>query len=198
VAVLKDPSPEIREAAARALGWPGNDEAVPALRERVEAPGEAAAVKAAAVTSFGRIGDRSVRALVITATADPEASIREAALSSLALGALVDPADRTVYLIRLAEDRAVDAQSRADAVQALAKVKDERVVEALVRILESEPRSRRGMSRDGPPARSGRSRRGPRPRSSSRPRRIRTITSCGSCRSGPCSSGTCLKPIRCS
>jgi HEAT repeat protein len=142
VAVLKDPSPEIRAAAARALGWPGNDEAVPALRERVEARGETAAVKAAAVASLGRIGDRSVRDLVITATADPEASIREAALSSLALGALVDPADRTVYLIRLAEDRAVDAQSRADAVQALAKVKEERVVEALVRILESEPRSR--------------------------------------------------------
>src|SRR5215468_3178492 len=32
LAVLKDPKPEIREAAARGLGWHGDDEAVPALK----------------------------------------------------------------------------------------------------------------------------------------------------------------------
>jgi HEAT repeat protein len=140
VAVLKDPSPAIRAAAAQALGWPGNDEAVPALRERVETPGEVAAVKAAAVRSLGRIGDRSVRALVITATGEPDASVRGAALWSVALGSLVDPADRTVYLMRLAEDRAAEAQWRAEAIRALARVKEEGVVDGLVRILESEPR----------------------------------------------------------
>ncbi len=140
VAVLKDPLPEIRAAAARALGWPGNDEAVPALRERVETPGEATAVKAAAVRSLGRIGDRSVRALVITTTRDPDASVREAALWSVALGSLVDPADRTFYLMRLAEDRAVEAQLRADAIRALASVKEAGVADGLARILESEPR----------------------------------------------------------
>ena len=141
VAVLKDPLPEIRAAAAQALGWPGNDEAVPALRELVETPGEAAAVKAAAVRSLGRIGDRSVRALVITATGEPDASVREAALSSVALGPLVDPADRTFYLMRLAEDRAADAQLRSEAIKALARLKEEGVVDSLVRILESEPRA---------------------------------------------------------
>ena len=140
VAVLKDPLPAIRAAAARALGWPGNDEAVPALRERVETPGEDAAVRAAAVHSLGRIGDRSVRALVIVATGAPDVSVREAALWSVALGSLVDPADRTLYLMRLAQDRAAEAQWRADAIRALASVKEEGVVDGLVRILESEPR----------------------------------------------------------
>ena len=140
VAVLKDPLPEIRAAAARALGWPGNHEAVPALRERVETPGEAAVVKTAAVRSLGRIGDRSVRALVITTTSDPDSSVREAALWSVTLGSLADPADRTSYLMRLAEDRALEAQLRAEAVRALASVKEEPVVEGLTRILEHEPR----------------------------------------------------------
>ncbi|HEV2055369.1 MAG TPA: HEAT repeat domain-containing protein [Methylomirabilota bacterium] len=140
VAVLKDPSPAIRAAAARALGWPGNNEAVPALRERVETPGEAAGVRAAAVRSLGRIGDRSVRALVITATGAPDASVREAALWSVALGSLVDPADRTLYLMRLAEDRAAEAQLRTEAIRALASVKEEGVVDGLARILEGEPR----------------------------------------------------------
>ncbi len=140
VAVLKDPQPEIRAAAARALGWPGNDEAVPALRERIEAADETAAVKAAATRSLGRIGDRSVRTLVIAMTRDPNASIREAAVWSVALGSLADPADRTSYLIQLAEDRAFDAQLRTEAIQNLAKEKEERVVGSLSRMLEHEPR----------------------------------------------------------
>src|ERR1700675_4901110 len=47
VAVLKDPLPAIRAAAAQALGWRGNNEAVPPLRERVETPGEGAVGRAA-------------------------------------------------------------------------------------------------------------------------------------------------------
>jgi HEAT repeat protein len=150
VAVLKDQQPEIRAAAARALGWPGNDEAVPALRERVETPGETVAVKAAAVLSLGRIGDRSARALMVSFTRDPDASIREAALWSVALGPLVDPADRTFYLMALAEDRVVEAQWRAEAIRTLARVKDEGVVDRLVRILESEPRLTIALPPGGP------------------------------------------------
>jgi HEAT repeat protein len=145
LAVLKDPHAEIRAAAARALGWPGNREAVAALRERVETPGEVILVKAAAVHSLGRIGDLSVRALVVTATRDPDASMRQAALWSVALGGLVDPADRTPYLIQLAGDRALEAQLRAEAVRNLDSVKEERVTTALLRILESEPRLTIGL-----------------------------------------------------
>ena len=140
VTALKDPSPTIREAAARALGWLGNGEAVPALRERVETPDEVVPVRAAAVRSLGRIGDRSVRALVVTATGSPDAPVREAALWSVALDSLVDPADRTLYLMRLAEDRAADTLPRVHAIRALASVKEVRVADGLVRILESEPR----------------------------------------------------------
>ena len=140
LAVLKDPSPAIRAAAAQALGWLGNNEAVPALRERVETPGETTAVRAAALRSLGRIGDRSVRALVIAATAEPDAPVREAALWSVALGALTDPSDRTTYLMRLAEDRTVALLFRADAVRLLGISKDESVVGGLARILENEPR----------------------------------------------------------
>ena len=152
VGALKDPLPELRAAAARALGWPGNHEAVPVLRERAETPGEAAVVKAAAVRSLGRIGDRSVRALVVTTTQDPDASVREAALWSVTLGSLVDPADRTSYLLRLAEDRALEAQLRSDAVRALASTREASVVEGLTRILEHEPRLTIGLP-SGPPTR---------------------------------------------
>jgi HEAT repeat protein len=139
VAVLKDPLAEIRAAAARALGWPANSEAVPALRELVETPGEVVAVKAAAVRSLGQIGDGSVRAVVITATRAPDAPVREAALWSVTFGSLVDPADRAAFLMQLAEDRTAEVQLRVDAVNALAGVKEAGVVDVLARILETEP-----------------------------------------------------------
>jgi HEAT repeat protein len=141
LAALKDPAPELRAAAARALGWPGNREAVAALRERVDMPGETLAVRAAAVHSLGSIGDPSVRDVLVAATRDPEPRVRAAALSSLTLGSLADPTDRTSYLIRLAEDRVLDGQLRCDAIRALAGVKEDGVVDALIRILEHEPRT---------------------------------------------------------
>jgi len=147
--VLKDPDPQIRAAAAKALGWPGDDEAVAPLKERAGAPGEVASVRAAAIRSLGQIGDRSVRPLVVAAIADPNASVREAALWGVALGSLVDPADRTSYLIQFAGSRGFDAQARADAIRALATVNEERVVESLSRILETEPRVRMVMPPGG-------------------------------------------------
>ena len=140
LATLKDPSPALRAAAARALGWSGNREAIPALRERVEAPDEAAAVKAGAVEALGIIGDRSVRPLLVAATQHPDAGVRQAGLLGVALGPLTDPADHTQYLIQFAEDRALHGLFRCDAVRALFKVNEDRVVEAFIRILETEPR----------------------------------------------------------
>jgi HEAT repeat protein len=138
--VLKDPAPELRAAAAQALGWPGNREAVAGLRDRIEAADEVQAVKAEAIRSLGRIGDPSVRPLVVTATQSPDNGVREAALWSVALGSLVDPADRTTYLLRLAADGALEGQVRCDAIRALSDVKEDRVVDALIQILEREPR----------------------------------------------------------
>jgi HEAT repeat protein len=139
--VLKDPAPELRAAAAQALGWPDNREAVAALRERIEAAGEVQAVKAEAIRSLGRIGDPSVRPLVVAATQSQDNGVREAALWSVALGALVDPADRTTYLLQLAADTAFGGQLRCDAIRVLADVKEDRVADVLIQILEREPRS---------------------------------------------------------
>lgn len=147
---LKDPSPDMRLAAAQALGWPGNRESVAALRERFEAPDEALAVKAAALRALGRIGDRSVRPLVVSAAQHADAGVRESALWSLALGSLTDPADRTPFLLRLVADQAVDGQVRCDGIRALGDVKEARVVDALMQILEREPRPRVALPA-GPP-----------------------------------------------
>src|SRR6185436_6355047 len=65
LALLKDPLPSIREIAAAGLGWRGDVEAVPALRERVEDRGEAPRVRAAALDSLGKIGDASARDVVV-------------------------------------------------------------------------------------------------------------------------------------
>lgn len=140
LATLKDPVPQLRAAAAQALGWPGNQEAVAALRERAGMAGEPAPVRAAATHALGMIGDRSVRALLVAATQDPDAGVRQAGLWSVSLGPLADPADRTPYLLRLAEDQALDGLLRCDAIRALVAVKEDRVTETLVRVLEREPR----------------------------------------------------------
>jgi len=140
LATLKDPAPELRAAAARALGWSGNREAIAALRGLVEASDEADAVKAAALESLAIIGDPASRPLLVAASRHPDAGVRQAALWAVALGPFSDPADRTPYLIQLAEDRALPGLLRCDALRALFTVKEDRVVEALIRILENEPR----------------------------------------------------------
>ena len=94
LALLKDSLPSIRETAAAGLGWRGNGEAVAALRERVEAPGEAPGVRAAALDSLGKIGDASVRDVVLAATNDADPRIRRASLGALTTGPLASPADR--------------------------------------------------------------------------------------------------------
>jgi HEAT repeat protein len=140
LSTLKDPAPELRALAARGLGWPGNREAVPALRELIEAPGEPAMVKGAAVEALGLIADRANRPLVVAATKHPEAAVRQAALWGVALGPLTDPQDRVTYLIQLAADQALPGLLRCDAVRELSTVNEDRVVEAFKRIIENEPR----------------------------------------------------------
>ena len=137
---LKDPAPELRALAARGLGWPGNREAVPALRERAEASDEVPAVRGAALEALGLIGDKSNRPLVVAATKDANAAVREPALWAVALGPMTDPADRTGYLIQLAEDGALAGLLRCDAIRALSSVNEPRVSEAFKRILQGEPR----------------------------------------------------------
>ncbi len=140
VALLKDPLPSLRAAAARALGWPGNREAVAALRGRVEAPEEVAAVRAAAAEALGRIGDPSARAVVLAATRDPDPAVRGAAFWGVTLGALAEPADRESLLGRLIEDEPLDLQLRAQAIQALPPLVGAGSTQVLLRVLEHGPR----------------------------------------------------------
>ena len=137
---LKDPAPEMRLAAARALGWAGNREAVPALRARAEMAGENAIIRGAAIHSLGIIGDPSTRSLIVAAAQDPDAVVRQGALWSVSLGPFAEPADRASYLIRLIEDQELDGLLRCDGIRAIVDVKEDRVVEALKRVLEREPR----------------------------------------------------------
>ena len=140
LAALKDPSPEIRATAATALGAPDNREAAPALRALAESPEESALVKAGALEALGVIGDPSSRALLVVATRHADARVRQSALKALALGPLADPADRIPYLIQLAEDGALQQLLRCDAIRELSSVSEDRVVDSLIRILETEPR----------------------------------------------------------
>jgi len=140
VAALKDPSEEIRGTAARGLGWRGNNEAAPALRELVAAPQETVPVKAGAVEALGLIGDPPDRAVLAEATKHNDARVRQAALVGMAFGPLSEPSNRIPYLLQLAEDQALQGLLRCDAVRELTNVNEERVVDAFIRILENEPR----------------------------------------------------------
>lgn len=139
LAVLKDPVPSIRQAAASALGWDGNREATAALRELVGAPGESPEVKAAALESLGKIGDDAVRDGVLAATHDPDPRVRGAALNALANGRLAKPVDRIELLRRVAEDRGLDLLMRCEAIQQLGKAKDTAAAPILMRMVETEP-----------------------------------------------------------
>lgn len=141
LALLSDPLASIRAAAARALGWPGNREAVAALRQRVEAPAEAPAVRAAALEALGGIGDDSARALVLSASRDPDAKVREAALQGVTFGRLVSPADRVPLMRQLAGDPDLDLLLRCQAIRALGELKDEGATDLLIRLIEHEPSS---------------------------------------------------------
>lgn len=139
LAVLVDPLPSIRAAAARGLGWKGNKAASPALRDRVEAPGEAAGVRVAALEALGRIGDDSTRATVIAATRDPDPAVRGAAFFGLTFENLINPPDRIPLLRQMAEDQDLDRAMRSQAVQALGALRDVESAALFLRLLEREP-----------------------------------------------------------
>jgi HEAT repeat protein len=140
VSLLGDASVRLRAAAARALGWPGNREAVPALQARLEAPDEAPSVRAAAAEALGAIGDPSTRSALLAAARRPEPEVRGPALWALSLGALAHPADRTMLLGELAKDAGADPQLRADALRALAAVPEPHAAEVLAWVLVTGPR----------------------------------------------------------
>jgi HEAT repeat protein len=138
--LLADPLPGIRAAAARALGWRGNVPAISALRARAEAPDEDKLVRASALEALGKVGDESVRGVLETATKDPDAKVREAALRGLGLNGLAAPEDRTRYLRELAAGPDFDLLLRVQAIQGLAALKDTGATGILVDLIDKGPR----------------------------------------------------------
>jgi HEAT repeat protein len=141
VAVLNDPLDGIRVAAARALGWKGNREAVPALRARLEVADEKPAVRIAVLEALGRIGDESAREALISATRDGDPAIRGAALWGLTFENLTSPADRVPLLRQMVADRRLDPYMRCQAIEALGTLRDVASAELFMRVIEQEPSS---------------------------------------------------------
>ncbi len=139
IAVLDDPVVSIRTAAARALAWKGNQAALPALKERLGAPGEVSGVRVAVVEAIGRIGDDSARPLVLATARDADAGVRGAALYALTFENLRSPSDRIPLLREMAGDRSLDPYLRTQAIQALGEEKDLGSAETLLRLVRDEP-----------------------------------------------------------
>jgi HEAT repeat protein len=150
VAILSDPSPTLRAAAANALGWKGNREAVPALQARLEAPGEPAAVRIAVLDALGRIGDDAVRPALETASRDADPAVRSRALQALLFENLKSSADTSALLRQTAGDKDLDLYVRSRAIQALSLSQEPATTELLMGLLEREPSAKMPALKDNP------------------------------------------------
>jgi HEAT repeat protein len=140
IALLEEPNPSIRAAAASGLGWPGNGPAVAALRDRVLDAGEEGPVREAAVGALVRIGDPLARGMILDASWDAHRDVREAALRGLVDGPLQSPIDKLELAGRAAQDEELSLAFRADAIRALTATGDKAAIPILVEILETGPR----------------------------------------------------------
>ncbi|HSE99228.1 MAG TPA: HEAT repeat domain-containing protein, partial [Blastocatellia bacterium] len=168
---LDSPDPEMRQAAALALGRIGNTRAVPALIKTLSEDEERAIVIAGALA---RIGDRRAFEPLLELLRHPDAAVRQAAISALnsvghpemagrALTLLTDPdsnvRESAVRLagyfgysecIDLVLERCSDEDEnvRRSAVEHLAYIEDSRVIPILSAALENEtPRVRAAAAR---------------------------------------------------
>jgi HEAT repeat protein len=139
--LLKDPAVQIRAGAATGLGWRGNAVALVPLKERGLDAAEDPRVRAAAVGSIVKIGDASIRPLLVETSKDPNPLVREEALRGLIDGPLQDPSDRLDLATRSAQDGALTLQFRADAIRVLGELKNPASVPVLLNILENGPRA---------------------------------------------------------
>jgi HEAT repeat protein len=142
VELLKDPAPEIREASARGLGWAGNTPASAVLQERVRDKAEQGEVRVAAIGALIKIGDAAGRPVILQASRDSDAKVREAALRGVVGGPMESAADRFALAARAVEDDGLSLPFRADAIRALAATKDPAAIGILVKVLETGPRAK--------------------------------------------------------
>jgi HEAT repeat protein len=142
VELLKDPQADIRAAAAKGLGWAGNDPAIAVLSQIAGDKNEPVTVRVAALGALAKIGNKSVRPLVLQLSRDPDAQIREEALRGLVGGPLESDSDRVALATRAAEDVDVGLPFRADAIRVLTSTRDPSAPATLVKIFETGPRAK--------------------------------------------------------
>lgn len=123
-------SPELRAAAARALGGTGGEGAGPALVLLAEADPSVEVRRAAAVALGGIGGKRAIAALLGIIRADGESAVRRAALHSLGK---LQATDATDELLRLLGDLEV----QECAAWALGEVGDPRAASPLLHVAET-------------------------------------------------------------
>jgi HEAT repeat protein len=145
--LLDDPDWTVREAAVDALGVVADPSAVPYLLAAVKAADHitdqagAAAVRAAAVQAFGRIGSAGLPTL-LEALQDRHAKLRETAIG--ALGAIGGPESVSALAAMVDDDR---SSVRQAAASALARAGGPAAVPALRRALgHKDPTTRRGAA----------------------------------------------------
>ncbi len=145
--LLEDPDWAVRQAAVEALGIVAHPSAIPPLvaavraADRIADQAGAAAVRAAAVEAFGRIGPAGLPAL-LEALRDRHAKLRETAIA--ALGAIGGPESASALGAMVDDDR---SGVRQVAASALARAAGPAAVPALRRALgHKDPTTRRAAA----------------------------------------------------
>jgi HEAT repeat protein len=131
--LLQDPDAAVVAAAALALGTLGADDTATLCRAASHA---AASVRAAVARSLCDLTGPGVIPTLITLTRDPEAEVRQQATSGLGGFDREDTEELRLALVDRLED--TDAETREEAIFALAQLGDDRV-DAALRVALEEP-----------------------------------------------------------
>jgi len=134
--LLANPDPELRSAAALALGWAGNRAAIDSLVPRALDPAEDNRVRVMATRALGRIGDPTAVSTAQALARDPDVGVRREALLVLTESPLAAHADRVSAAITLVGDAEQDGHVRSRAAVLLGSSKDPRAFEPLIKVLQ--------------------------------------------------------------
>ncbi|MBM4374299.1 MAG: HEAT repeat domain-containing protein [Deltaproteobacteria bacterium] len=129
--VLSDAKPEVREAAARALGSIGGTGSVSPLLGRMD--DASPRVRAVVLRSLGQLGDSRATIPILSKLQDPEPQVRASA--ARAVGALRDPRAASSLEVALSDK---DADVVLAALEALGKTGASESVPVIAALLEEE------------------------------------------------------------
>ncbi len=133
MAQLADPDPQVRQAAVKALGQPGDARARPALLALLTNQKQSARLRLAALRALVRLAQPHPLPHLLTALQDPSVQVRKAAVNALIH--LKDPNAVVAWIVALSD---TDFEIRRRAAEALEKLGDTRAVAPL--LADSPPR----------------------------------------------------------